>query len=178
MNSSSISAICTIILLCAVSGYKASVHAAEKQEIPTVEEFMNESPACEKTACDRDVHLLQKAATMQTAIQKFKTMGVGVSMFEQSLQNARQLIADGRPGEANEALGHLDESLRDQQKRFYTGKIQSWHSDRMRMIANRVAAKGGHIAYSPVSSELSRSAHNTVSKKSVNGTPVIYPIAR
>jgi outer membrane PBP1 activator LpoA protein len=179
MNSTSLCALLTIFLLSAVGGNMASIHAAEKQDIPvpTVEEFLNDAPESQNLAYEKDNALLEKAAAMQIAIDKFKHMGVGVSMFEHSLQHARILIAEGKTAEANEALGHLNESLADQQKRFYADKIQSWHSDRARMIANKIAVKNGQIPYS-AASDLSRSAHRTLSKKAVSGSPLLYPIAR
>jgi hypothetical protein len=179
MDNTVVSAITTILLLCAVGGNAASIQAAEKQEIPTVEEFINDAPAHESIAYEQDSQLIEKAATMQSAISKFKKMGVGVAPFEHSLQNARILIAEGKTAQANEALGRLNDSLMDQQKRFYVDKIQSWHCDRARLIANKIAAKGsGGYSYRSPAAELSKAAHHTLSKKSVSGSPMIYPIAR
>lgn len=177
MNSTSISALFTVFLLSAAGANITSIQAAEKQDIPTAEEFLNDAGACEKIAYEQDRHLAEKAAAMQVAIDKFKNMGVGVSLFEQSLQHARILIAEGKSAEANEALGRLNHSLTDQQKRFYADKIQSWHSDRARMIADRIAMRNGQTPANSAG-DLSRAAHRTLSKKSISGSPMIYPIGR
>lgn len=124
--------------------------------------------------------LSRRLESSKIAIDKFKQMGVGVSLFEQSWQNIKSMLAEGKQQQANEALERLNNSLAEQQKRFYAGKLQSWHADNQRRIAAKagVSGTGSKPQALRPSAELSRGAHGVLSKKKGDYTPLIYPIAR
>ena len=156
-----------MVLPLALACSTAGVMAADKQDAEN-----SITPAGTAQAV-KQIELEHQVQATENVIGKFKEMGVGVTPFELSLQNIKGMVSENRISDAKWQLDRLNYSLSDQQRRFYADKIQSWHTDRQRAIAERVRAfKAGNPG-----ARLCQSARDTISKRKSLGT-IIYPIAR
>lgn len=122
-----------------------------------------------------------KQIRLQHAISRFGDMGVGVTPFQAQLNQSKQCLADGKANEAAEILAHLEDSLREQQNRYYSNKWQSWHNER-KLLAEAFRSKQKNQASVSTSrskpNNMSKAVGSVISKKDTKYNPVIYPIAR
>ncbi len=137
-------------------------------------------PAETSTDCR---NLDSRITSLSVAIEKFKSMGVGTTPYEQALERVKVLLSEGKQTQANALLERLNTTLEDQQKRFYAIKMQDWQTQRQ-ALKKRLASKADSGA-APCSSGLpsagaglSRAGSGVLSRKKGDYTPLIYPIAR
>jgi hypothetical protein len=125
-----------------------------------------------------------RIASMAAVIARFKSMGVGVTPYENKLSEARSLLSEGRTAESQAVLTHLDSLLRDQQKSFYANKLQAWRNQQRNLIAARVGVKkhsGNNQATAApqgASVGFSRAVNGVLTGAKGEYKPLIYPIAR
>lgn len=121
----------------------------------------------------------QKIAQLQIAIKKFEGMGVGVAPFKTELEQVKELNASGDSSKAAIQIERLESNLIDQQKRFYSNKIQVWLNER-KLLAQAIQHKdkSGLQRSSGNHSNMSHAISSAISKKDTKYNPMIYPIAR
>ncbi|MBX9690178.1 MAG: hypothetical protein K2X27_25930 [Candidatus Obscuribacterales bacterium] len=150
----------------------------------TLKEVPSKSAVESKSESKLKAENAESIKYLAQVIEKFNKMGVGVSAFEKSLSKAKVLSEEGRENEAQDCLQHLRRCLEEQQQSYYSNKIQNWHRERQRYIADRKARlklagkQGSPENAAAQSGGLGKAAHNTIARAKGEYKPFIYPIAR
>lgn len=133
-----------------------------------------------ESASFSDTEISRELEKIESAIAKFKAMGVGVAPYEQAASDVRAHLAKHENEQAAALLGRLKQSLADQQRRFYANKIAVWHKQKelLRQQLKQQAKEQGDRPPANNGASLSKGTHSVLSKTKTDYTPLIYPIAR
>jgi hypothetical protein len=162
----------------------ATVCAEDAAKVPKTDNTNASSAHDEKEpAKNAEPSVEDRIEKLGKAIISFKSMGVGVTPFENLIAQAKKENSEGKQADSISSLNRLNSALEAQQTRYYSDKIRAWRAERKNLIAARVAAlKTGGTASdwqrATPSQGLSKGTNEVLTKAKGEYKPMIYPIGR